>query len=307
MKLSDFILSTAVVQGLDILGDRWTILILRDAFLGRSRFEEFRAHTGAPRSTLSTRLDNLILNGVLYKKPYSRSPLRFEYRLTDKGMGLYPWALLIWDWERRWAGSDELPLPAKLFHKHCNHFFQPRAACRHCHAPLKISDVRFRIEYNAIESKPELPTKQTRARNSRASAPEDRTLGHLTNLLGDRWTPQVLAARFLGFRRYDEFRRELKVATNILADRLKQLVDGDILVRRVYQHNPPRHEYHLTEKGRDLYPLTMALHQWIVDWLPDDRHLPLTLNHIPCGHELEVDVICDHCDEQLLAGEVRIG
>ena len=87
------------------IGDRWSFLILRDAFLGVRRFEDFRRLSGAPRATLTSRLGALVDAGILYRAPYGRSPERLEYRLTEKGLALYPVALCLWAWETRWVGE----------------------------------------------------------------------------------------------------------------------------------------------------------------------------------------------------------
>ena len=90
---------------------------------------------------------------------------------------------------------------------------------------------------------------------------------HITDILGDRWTPLVLCAAFLGLRRFDEIQSGLEIATNILTHRLNYLVDHRILERRQYSERPPRYEYRLTQKGRDLFPHALMLMQWGDRWL----------------------------------------
>ena len=85
-------------RSLPLVADRWVLLILRDAFLGVRRFEDFRRLSGAARGTLADRLARLVEEGVLYRNPGSNVPSRLEYRLTDKGMGFYPVALALWNW-----------------------------------------------------------------------------------------------------------------------------------------------------------------------------------------------------------------
>lgn len=142
MHAAQQIPTNPVARGLSLLGDRWTILILREIFLGKHRFEEFRSSTGASRGTLSKRLETLVGNGILYKNPYQSAPLRYEYRLTDKGLGLYPWALLIWQWETEWAGAKGAKLPTELYHDCASgHRLDPVAVCRHCREALHYDDV----------------------------------------------------------------------------------------------------------------------------------------------------------------------
>ncbi|WP_116366933.1 winged helix-turn-helix transcriptional regulator [Parahaliea mediterranea] len=306
MHFSTYIQSTAITQGLEVIGDRWTVLIIRDAFLGRTTFGEFRDHTGAPRSTLVNRLDKLVFNGILYKNPYNYTPLRFEYRLTDKGRALYPWALLIWDWDRKWADTAEDQLPQRIYHKGCDSWMRPVAACAHCKEPLALRDIGHSVNHDYTAPTANTRSKRlTRARSNRGGAPADKSLWHVTDVIADRWTPQILAACFFGIGRYDDFRRKLGIATNILSDRLKQLVETGILVRNSYQESPPRYRYELTEKGEALYPITLALQQWVLEWIPQANTLPIHLKHTPCGKTLTTAVVCNVCSEPLKAHEVR--
>ncbi|MGH8286793.1 MAG: winged helix-turn-helix transcriptional regulator, partial [Steroidobacteraceae bacterium] len=100
---AELIATSPVTRTLGIIGDRWTLLILRDAFQGAHRFEEFRALSGAARSTLTSRLAGLVENGLLVKVRYSRQPARFEYRLTERGLDLFGTTLVTWRWEHTWA------------------------------------------------------------------------------------------------------------------------------------------------------------------------------------------------------------
>lgn len=99
-----------VARSLSIVGDRWTLLILRDCFLGMSRFEQFAASTGATRHIIADRLRRLVEAGILLKQPYAEGGKRLEYRLTDKGKELGPALIALRDW-----GKKHLPVrrPAK--------------------------------------------------------------------------------------------------------------------------------------------------------------------------------------------------
>ncbi|WP_022957792.1 winged helix-turn-helix transcriptional regulator [Spongiibacter tropicus] len=303
MQAAQQLLSNPVARGLNILGDRWTILILRETFLGQHRFDEFRRRTGASRGSLSSRLETLVANGILYKNPYQTSPLRYEYRLTGKGLALYPWALLIWQWETEWADANDAELPTQLWHAFGEgHQLRPLAVCRHCGEPLHYDDVERVVNASPQGAPTGSLTEIGSQRRTRGSG--DQMLGHITDIIGDRWTLLLMAMAFVGLSRYDDFRQQLGVATNILADRLKLLVDTGIFSREEYRSNPPRYEYHLTEKGKALYPLTMALRQWVLEWLPKVKH-PLTLVHRPCGNELATDVICSGCHTVPRTDEVR--
>ncbi|GGD60587.1 transcriptional regulator [Lacimicrobium alkaliphilum] len=260
------------------------------------------------RGTLSNRLEFLMAEGFLHKKQYQNRPPRYEYRLTEKGLSLYPWALMLWQWESEWAPGDNA-LPTMLVHQGGNaHPLNPQCVCRHCRKPLHFDDVeRVKVADVADTSDPKsLPESWGGQRRTRAkvSGDIDTSLAHVVDIIGDRWTTLVLAGSFVGLTRYDDFLNNLGIATNILADRLKILVDMKIFSRREYQVNPSRMEYLLTEKGKSLYPQTMTLRQWVLDVMPPLAH-PYKLVHKSCGHDLEIDVVCGVCGKQPQIGKVR--
>ena len=95
--------------------------------------------------------------------------------------------------------------------------------------------------------------------------------------VGDRWTFLVLREAFFGTRRFTDLQSHLGIARNLLTDRLRRLVEDGLLERRQYQERPVRHEYRLTDKGRDLYPTIVALKEWADRWL--DVDVPVELRH----------------------------
>jgi DNA-binding HxlR family transcriptional regulator len=90
-----------VARAMSVIGDRWTLLIVRDCFLGKSRFEQFQASLGITRHLLSDRLKRLVTQGVLEKNPYQSRPVRYDYRLTDKGRDFAPALVGLKDWGKR--------------------------------------------------------------------------------------------------------------------------------------------------------------------------------------------------------------
>jgi DNA-binding HxlR family transcriptional regulator len=124
--------------------------------------------------------------------------------------------------------------------------------------------------------------------------------------LGDRWTMLVLREAFFGIRRFEELRRNTGAAKNILADRLGRLVDAGILERRQYSERPPRHEYRLTEKGLDLWPVIMALARWGGKWGELDVGPAIALEHKSCGAVVEPTLCCPECGEELDARAMRV-
>ncbi len=117
------------------------------------------------------------------------------------------------------------------------------------------------------------------------------------DLLGDWWTPLVLREAFYGFRRFDEFQRELGIARNTLSARLRRLVEAGLLEKRVYETTPVRHEYVLTEAGRDFYAVIAAMTAWGDRWLSGDTGTPVLTRHETCGHDGVAKVVCSHCGQ----------
>lgn len=121
----------SLARALGVLGDRWTMLVLREAFLRVRRFDDFQASLGIARRVLAQRLALLVDEGVLEKRAYQDRPVRYEYRLTRKGLGLYPALLAIVHWgDAHYAGRKGPP----VLHRHmaCGHDFRSVLACSEC-------------------------------------------------------------------------------------------------------------------------------------------------------------------------------
>ncbi len=118
-------------------------------------------------------------------------------------------------------------------------------------------------------------------------------------VVGDRWTILVLREAFFGVRRYGEMARNLGIARNVLASRLKRLVADGLLERRRYRRDPDWYEYVLTDAGRELYGAVLALLRWADRHYPDDEDLDLVLRHRGCGKRTHAKVVCSACGEEL--------
>ena len=130
----------SVARTVAVIGDRWTLLILRDCFLGVRRFEAFQERLGISRTIIAERLKLLVDEGVLAKTPYQDRPVRHEYRLTDKGLALHPVIMAIVHWgDRHYAGEAGAPLLHR--HKACGHDFHPVMTCSECGEAVGPRDV----------------------------------------------------------------------------------------------------------------------------------------------------------------------
>jgi DNA-binding HxlR family transcriptional regulator len=133
----------SVARSLAVIGDRWTLMILRDCFLGVRRFEAFQARLGISRTIVADRLKLLVDEGVLRRAAYQEAPVRHEYRLTEKGLDLYPVVMAIVNWgDRHYAGADGPPILHR--HKACGCDFHPVSTCSACGGALDAREVEVR-------------------------------------------------------------------------------------------------------------------------------------------------------------------
>jgi DNA-binding HxlR family transcriptional regulator len=127
-------LNCSVAQCLEIVGEWWSLLIVRDAFLGVTRFDDFQSRLGISRNILTGRLNRLVDNGVLTRVPYQDHPPRSEYRLTDKGRDLWPVVTAMRQWGDQWAAPGGPPL--NMRHSACGRIVEAVPVCSHCREPL---------------------------------------------------------------------------------------------------------------------------------------------------------------------------
>jgi DNA-binding HxlR family transcriptional regulator len=142
MLKNDYENQTCSIAGaLEVVGERWSLLIVRDVLLGVRRFDEMQANLGIARNVLQTRLTRLLEQGVLEKRLYQERPRRYEYRLTEKGLDLWPAIVALMNWGDLHAAPQAGP-PVLLEHKGCGGAVDEHRTCRDCGARLSVRDVR---------------------------------------------------------------------------------------------------------------------------------------------------------------------
>ncbi|MCU4185346.1 helix-turn-helix transcriptional regulator [Acidiferrimicrobium sp. IK] len=130
----------SIARTLEVVGEKWALLAVREVFLGNRRFDEMVRRTGAPRDTLAARLRTLVERGIFERRLYSEHPARYEYRLTDAGRELYPVILSLMRWgDRHLAGEEGPPL---LLEHSCGHTLVAEVVCEACREPVSARDVR---------------------------------------------------------------------------------------------------------------------------------------------------------------------
>jgi len=134
-------LHCSIARTLDVVGERWTLLVLRDAFNGVRRFEDFAARLPIARNILTDRLQTLVEHGILRRDRYHERPDRYEYRLTEKGMELYPVLIALLQWGDRHLAGDDGP-PVDVRHTACGGHAAATVVCTDCGQPLTARDTR---------------------------------------------------------------------------------------------------------------------------------------------------------------------
>jgi DNA-binding HxlR family transcriptional regulator len=129
----------SVGRAVELIGDRHTVLVLRECFLGERRFDRLQRNTGIARNILSDRLSKLVAHEILGRRLYQERPPRYEYRLTEKGIDLWPVLISLMEWGRRHGGGDEAIL---LQHRACGAVMKPRLSCPECGEQLAARDVK---------------------------------------------------------------------------------------------------------------------------------------------------------------------
>jgi len=286
--LRSLIMGNPVARAFAITGDAWTQLIMREAFYGVRRFGIWRERLGTPRSVLTDRLQKLVAAGLLQQSQIDTG-LRTEYRLTEMGMDLFGVAVMQGQWERHWARS---PLQERYaiayFDRTSGARLRPGVLTRPNGAEITANQVTWKADKGLDIIDP--PT--SRRRRSAPLETDRPLIDRSVDIMGDYWSWAVLSATYFRLRKFDEIHAALGVATNILADRLSRLVLQGVLEKRPYQTAPLRYEYRLTEAGRALYPIFLAMHGWAVRWLVNKGEAPLTLIDSRDGQGF-VPLVCD--------------
>jgi len=116
-------------------------MVLRDAFYGVRRFDDFRASLGVARNILTKRLTKLVDAGIMRKEPYQEHPSRYEYRLTEKGRDLVPVLTSLLAWGDRWETANEPPV--RLIHTTCDNVMHSQTVCSECGGEINVFNLRL--------------------------------------------------------------------------------------------------------------------------------------------------------------------
>lgn len=285
-------------RALVLMGDMWSVRIVREIFGGTRRFQDLREALDISDPVLSRRLRGLVEDGICLTREYQANPPRREYLLTDAGLDLWRVMIAMWIWDRTWAGPDHRDAGARLRHSTCGALTSPVFGCAHCGAiGLTARDVLGTVDDRLL-----MDVTSRRSRRSPAmSSPID-----AAGVLGDRWSTMILSDALMGSRRFGDFQARLEVSPVTLSDRLNLFVETQMLSRESVSTGARRQEYRLTPKGLDFFSVTTMINDWAARWLSDDGQSGLSLVHGSCGATLEPRFTCNTCNQQLARREVTI-
>jgi DNA-binding HxlR family transcriptional regulator len=140
MQRTDFSdMACSIARTFDVMGEPWSPLILRDIWVGMSRFEQLQADLGISRKVLTERLNHLVDRGVLERRPYDKRP-RYEYVLTDEGLELIDVLMTMVAWGDKWLAGEAGP-PVLYRHHACGEISQVELSCSHCGKPMHATDI----------------------------------------------------------------------------------------------------------------------------------------------------------------------
>jgi DNA-binding HxlR family transcriptional regulator len=287
----------SIWRALDVVGDVAVLLIIEQAFLGRRRFDEFVRQTGLARSVVNDRLIKLVEAGVLSKAAQRQS----GYALTEMGRGLFPSALMILRWQHRWEPAER-DFSVRLFHRGCGMAMEPVPQCMACAGEIDPRAVDWVPGPGLAQVNPAYARRRQQTAAASAKRTNRTMVDSVIELFGDRWATLVVRACFSRIHRFDEIQRDTLMATNILSGRIERLLAQGIIKAVPYSAHQDRFEYRLTAKGRDLYPVLLALLQWGDRWFADEKGPPLLLSHRDCGPGLDLRPSCSACGEHLHIG-----
>lgn len=288
---------SAVGQALLAVGDQWTLLILQRALLGRARrFADWRDDLHIAESMLASRLKEMVARDLLIPTPYTANGrTRPEYMLSPRAIDLWPMFVAIWSWERAWVARPK-PLP-DLIHDTCGKSTDVELGCGACGTwPTVGADIQ--TDYGAgIFAQVAVPRLHRRTVRLDASADPLSYFPETLAIIADRWSTVVLAAAFIGVRRFADFQETLGVAPSVLSDRLRLFTELGVFEADDRAAGRNR-GYRLTSKGLAFSPTFVVLIDWANRWYASgSAESKLTIIHRGCGATLVPQLRCRKCGD----------
>ncbi|MGV0791231.1 winged helix-turn-helix transcriptional regulator [Mycolicibacterium sp. XJ1819] len=288
---------------LALLGDEWTLLLVRESLLGARRFTDFTA-LPISNAVLSNRLRSMVDDGLLERRVYQVQPPRADYHPTEPCRALWPVLVSIWHWERTWVDDHTQSLPA-MRHHGCGQNFSPILRCGHCRQPVESADIDASWGPSGGWQR-SVPRAVTR-RRVRADAPADAGLFPETMaIFGNRWASAVVGAAFLGTRRFSDFQSRLSAPAAVVTDRLRVFCEIGVLQAAAHPGRADWSEYHLTPKGSAFFPVVATAIGWAESYRGSPDGPALVFTHTACAHPFVPELACDQCEKALAGSAIEV-
>tara|TARA_B110000503_G_scaffold140168_1_gene230355 strand:+ start:874 stop:1770 length:897 start_codon:yes stop_codon:yes gene_type:complete len=289
------------ISAFEIMGDYWTLLIVRELMYGASSWSDFSAVISIPPSTLSDRLAKLVAAGCVVKDALPRRA-GGAYKLTEAGEGLFPILIVAREWQLRWdlrPGAFVSP----WVHE-CGAPLRCKTACMACHGEVLSQDILFNGKTQAHEHGGTLNHRTSNKPNADLRT-SNAKMAKITVFLGDQRALKVMNALLQGYHRFDDIQKWTGLHPAILSARLRKLQLLDLCVTRLYQELPDRFLYLPSDAGKELIGLIMQLMEWDASARGDGPDQAVML-HKPCGEPLKADLICCACEGHITHGNTSV-
>jgi DNA-binding HxlR family transcriptional regulator len=292
----------AIGSTLGLLGDEWTLLIVRGAFEGARRYGDWKERLPISDAVLSARLGRLVEADVLRRETAARATRRQDYVLTGTGRDLWQLLLCIWDWERLHVAGQRERLP-RMGHTTCGSDFHPVLRCGSCLAPTDVHDVdaAFGPSGGFERSVPVGGTRRRPTVGRGSSVPG--MFADTMAIIGSRWSSAVLGAAFLGATRFRDF-EQIGAPPSIVSDRLRSFVELGVLEQTGPAAAPL--SYRLSAKGAAFFPVVVSFLVWGERWRPSPDGPAVVATHRACAGPFVPELSCSACTHPLTRSTVRI-
>lgn len=284
--------TNAIGRMLGLLADEWNLLIIQQAVLGATRYGDFTARLPISHAVLTNRLRTLTDANLLERTDGGYLP-------TARSRSLWPFLVLIWEWERRWVPDHPGQLPA-MRHSSCGQPFFPVLRCSQCADQIDHDSVDLTMGPSGSWER-SVPVTSTRRRSDSHDA--IRTAGlfpETMTVLGNRWAAALLLAAFLGASRYTDFQAQLAAPPSLLSERLQTFCGLGVLDCQ------ERGVYTLTDKGGAFFGILLISLQWAQRWFRAPEGPAVVARHRGCDGVLTAELACSTCSSRLTGADVMV-
>lgn len=293
--------ATSLRRALSILGDPWTMLILKDAFNGTKRFSDFQRDLNIPRQTLSLRLTALTQDEMMYRRIATPGGSARDYILTPKAFDLQDAMYAIWLWHQVNPGHSDI-LRFDLVHRACGHVLGATYRCSSCRGTATSDRVDIRrTQPEQFETEPR-PRIARRNDNSFTAATSTVSGTIAATLVGDMPCNEILYLLFQGPEHAQAIAHELGLGINVVRDRLEKLKELDLVQEEAEGR---RLVYSVLPRAEGFFPLLLAIADWGDRWCNKTNPPPDIRVH-DCGAILRPRYACDHCGEWIGRNAIEV-